>query len=230
MEQFVEGRRLYGISRYFPPAAERLVPADLLLNEAHYLGNLRYRVWMDMRHTVDFCPVVLDPNTAAPCVKISCDLRAVTYEFQRSPPVPLPQRIEWAPGVLGSQAFSPHDTVQFSVAVGDHDNFEIGFVSAKVSRKGPRPNSDQLLLLSRRGSTFQWNGDERSLFGPLEKVDRITVLYNGAIKMLTFTNVTSGSVLHATNTDDMTDHLFPFLAPGASLRSEVREIRLVDNV
>ncbi|KAK7915617.1 hypothetical protein WMY93_011378 [Mugilogobius chulae] len=224
-EQIVEGWQLNDSALHISPP-EQLVCPDLFLNEAHYLGNLRYRVWNDLGKITVFTSIILDPNTAATCVKVSPDLLSVSY-LRNSSSEPLPQRIEWAPGVLASRAINPHDTLRFAVDVGDHEKFEIGFISAKASRKGPRPNSAQLFLLSRHGSHFLWNGDKKSAFVPREKADCITILYDGLRKMLSFTDRKSGFQLHVCSTKHITDQLFPFLAADESLKSQTKRIRLV---
>ncbi|KAK7877724.1 hypothetical protein WMY93_030538 [Mugilogobius chulae] len=206
-----DSQRLYGSTMYIPAVEQEVCP-DLFLNEAHYLGNLRHR----------------DPNTAAACVKVSRDLRAVTFQYPAQL-TPFPQRIEWAPGVVASQAVSPHDTLQFTVYVGDHPCFEIGLTSAMANLRGPRPNSAQLLLLSRRGSHFFWNSVKKSFLWSIENVERITVLYNGLLKMLTFTDPNNGFVLHRCSTEHIKDPLFPFLAVDQGLNSRVQEIRLLKN-
>ncbi|KAK7877725.1 hypothetical protein WMY93_030539 [Mugilogobius chulae] len=226
IEQLVDGQQLNGSALRVLPPPEQLVRPDLLLNEAHYLGNLRYRVWNDFSATADFSPVILDPNTAAQSVTVSRDLREVSYS-RFSPYKSLPQQLDWAPGVLASLAKSPHDTLQFTVEVGDHQRFEIGFICAKARRKCPRPDSAQLLLLSRRDNEFFWNDDKKSAFVNCQNVECITVLYDGTRKMLSFTDRETGFQLHVCSTRYITDHLYPFLAAYESRGSLTRRIRLV---
>ncbi|KAK7915587.1 hypothetical protein WMY93_011348 [Mugilogobius chulae] len=195
-EQIVEGWQLNDSALHISPP-EQLVCPDLFLNEAHYLGNLRYRVWNDLGKITVFTSIILDPNTAATCVKVLLICSQCPICATRHPS-------HCRKGSSGRLESWP-----------------------KASRKGPRPNSAQLFLLSRHGSHFLWNGDKKSAFVPREKADCITILYDGLRKMLSFTDRKSGFQLHVCSTKHITDQLFPFLAADESLKSQTKRIRLV---
>ncbi|KAL1278981.1 hypothetical protein QQF64_025654, partial [Cirrhinus molitorella] len=50
------------------------MPSGALIHVPRYLGNLPFRVWKKMQDIVQNTPVILDPNTAYPCLVLSDDL------------------------------------------------------------------------------------------------------------------------------------------------------------
>ncbi|KAL2093801.1 hypothetical protein ACEWY4_011113 [Coilia grayii] len=53
------------------------VMSGTVLDVAKHLGNLRYQVWKEMKKTVKYCPVILDPNTADGWLWVSEDMTCV---------------------------------------------------------------------------------------------------------------------------------------------------------
>ncbi|KAK7898190.1 hypothetical protein WMY93_019043 [Mugilogobius chulae] len=119
-----------------PPSPEPLpqTPTGLLLNQAKVLGNLGFRAWSRMRRVVSFSPVILDSNTANPCLHLSQDLSGVTNGdiYQQLPDNP--ERFSRYTTLLGSEGFIS-GTHQWDVEVGDHPSWNIGVAKESVDRK-----------------------------------------------------------------------------------------------
>lgn len=62
---------------------QRHVPADpepvsgALVDEVTHLRNLTYNIWIKMKQTVSYSPLILDPNTADPELVVLDDLSGV---------------------------------------------------------------------------------------------------------------------------------------------------------
>ncbi|XP_076853555.1 nuclear factor 7, brain-like [Brachyhypopomus gauderio] len=105
-----------------------------LISVAKHLGNLTFRVWEKMRTIVQYTPVILDPNTAHPCLHISDDLTGVTL-CNGDPWLPRnPERSDGYPSILGSEGFDSgrHSWV---VEVGDSSAWVVGVICESVSKQ-----------------------------------------------------------------------------------------------
>ncbi|XP_069461757.1 E3 ubiquitin-protein ligase TRIM35 isoform X4 [Ambystoma mexicanum] len=84
------------------------VPAGTLIDVAHHLGSLQYKVWKKMVNAIKVVPFSFDPNTAAYQLKVSGDLTTVTQLIHPQLALGLanPERFILEPCLLGSRRFS----------------------------------------------------------------------------------------------------------------------------
>ncbi|XP_064180917.1 E3 ubiquitin-protein ligase TRIM35-like [Anguilla rostrata] len=110
-----------------------------LIDVCKHLSNLKYRVWEKMLGTVQYTPVILDPNTAARSLALSDDLTrggqggdevgAGQQQFPSNP-----ERFDPYACVLGSQGYSS-GRHSWEVEVGDSANWTLGVAVSSVRRK-----------------------------------------------------------------------------------------------
>ncbi|KAG5855177.1 hypothetical protein ANANG_G00046240, partial [Anguilla anguilla] len=127
-----------------------------LIDVAKHLGNLKFRVWEKMLEMVQYTPVVLDPNTAAPWLSLSDDLTTVrdTDTYQNYPDNP--ERFSDCVFVLGSAGFTS-GTHSWEVKVGNQPVWDIGVVKESISRKGKitcSPERGSWVLTLRNGDKY----------------------------------------------------------------------------
>ncbi|XP_030641277.1 tripartite motif-containing protein 35-like [Chanos chanos] len=165
-----------------------------LINVAKHLGNLKFRVWEKMQGTVQYTPVILDPNTAAPYLILSEDLTSVRYrkEYQQIPDNP--ERFDRYPCVLGSEGFNS-GTHCWDVDVGENTYWDMGVTTESNQRKG---------------ETFFKTGIWRvRLYHVNNKLQRIRVELDWDRGELSFSDPLNNTHLH-TLTHTFTERMFPF--------------------
>uniref|UniRef100_A0A8B9H576 Zinc-binding protein A33-like n=1 Tax=Astyanax mexicanus TaxID=7994 RepID=A0A8B9H576_ASTMX len=99
-----------------------------LIDVAKHLGNLKFRVWKKMQSIIQYTPVILNPNTAHPCLQLSDDLTAMTL-CNRDTELPVNlERFDDYVSVLGSEAFDS-GTHCWDVEVGESSVWAVGVIS-----------------------------------------------------------------------------------------------------
>ncbi|XP_072551915.1 uncharacterized protein [Salminus brasiliensis] len=102
-----------------------------LIDVAKHLGNLKFRVWEKMQNIIQYTPVILNPNTAHPCLHLSDDLTAMTLCTRHTELPANPERFDDYVSVLGSEGFDS-GTHCWDVEVGDSSVWSVGVISESV--------------------------------------------------------------------------------------------------
>ncbi|KAK7895953.1 hypothetical protein WMY93_021278 [Mugilogobius chulae] len=110
------------------------VAPGALMDVAKYLGSLKYHVWKKMSEIIEYTPVTLDPNTAAPWLVLSDDLSSVHDSDDKQNLPDNPERFDPDTGVLGSEGFisGKHG---WDVSVGSNTAWVVGVAKQSVQRK-----------------------------------------------------------------------------------------------
>ncbi|XP_062395050.1 zinc-binding protein A33-like [Sardina pilchardus] len=111
------------------------IASDTLIDVAKHMGNLRYHIWKKMQETVEFAPVILDPNTAAPHLLMSAELTSLMYSDVMGLVPDNPERFDFYHCVLGSEGFDS-GTHHWDIDVGDNSLWYLGVMAESTHRKG----------------------------------------------------------------------------------------------
>ncbi|XP_048046523.1 nuclear factor 7, ovary-like [Megalobrama amblycephala] len=201
----------------FPVSKERVQSSQpdpqmvsrALIHVPRYLGNLPFRVWKKMQDIVQNTPVILDPNTANPCLVLSDDLTSVRNSGNKQPLPDNPERFDCDPCVLGSEGFNS-GTHCWDVEVKESSAWTLGVTKGSNQRKGwDFFNTDVWSV---------WYGwTVGSGFHVKQKLDRVRVNLDYDRGTLLFSDPVNNTHLH-TFTTTFTDTLFPFFRCSHSLR------------
>ncbi|KAJ8391031.1 hypothetical protein AAFF_G00096520 [Aldrovandia affinis] len=115
------------------------VVSGVMINVASHVGSLGFRVWEKMKDMVEYTPVTLDPNTAAPWLILSEDLTSVIDSEEKQQLPDNPERFDPDTGVLGAKGFSS-GSISWDVEVGDNTAWVLGVAKDSVLRKGKVPS------------------------------------------------------------------------------------------
>ncbi|XP_008286068.1 zinc-binding protein A33-like [Stegastes partitus] len=195
-----------------------------LVDVAKHLGNLTYDVWNKMMHEVSYCPVILDPNTAEPNLRLHQDLTAVMYQHTKGWAPRNPERFEGYLTVLGSEGFDS-GTHSWVVEVGNNADWAVGVIGESVQRKADMPT----------GCWSVWFRDGKyRAFSPTVKdkalsvkkpLQRIRVHLDCKSKTVTFSDPDRNTTMH-TFPVTLTEKLFPFINTQNAVPLEICPVRV----
>ncbi|XP_064177046.1 E3 ubiquitin-protein ligase TRIM35-like [Anguilla rostrata] len=183
-----------------------------LVDVAKHLSNLKFRVWEKMLDMVQYTPVTLDPNTAAPWLCLSEDLTSVRntgFVLQRPDN---PERFNPCVDVLGAEGFASGKH-SWEVEVGDKPEWTIGVVRESINRKGAitcDPASGIFVVTLRAGDVYGAEG-----VTPLtlkKKPERVKVQLDFDTGEVSFFDSSDMSLIH-TFYDLLPERLFPYFSP-----------------
>uniref|UniRef100_A0A671XID8 B30.2/SPRY domain-containing protein n=1 Tax=Sparus aurata TaxID=8175 RepID=A0A671XID8_SPAAU len=186
--------------------------SGVLIDVAKHLGNLSLRVWEKMKDQVHFSPVILDPNTANPCLYLSDDLTSVRKGDTDQQLPDNPERNTSSATVFGSEGFSSGKH-SWEVEVGDHPAWNVGLVKESVDRKGDLPISPVCgiwCLLHHSGTYSNGVGETVKVKKSFQRI-RVQLDYDrGEVSFYDPEDMT-----HIyTHRDTFTEKLFPFFGIG----------------
>ncbi|XP_043113668.1 tripartite motif containing 35-27 [Puntigrus tetrazona] len=201
------------------PCPEKL--PEVLINVAKHLGNLKFSVWQKMKAAAQYIPVVLDPNTAHPCLHLSDNLSDVSFGQWSPQALGSSDRREGYTSVLGSEGFSS-GTHYWDVEVGDNTTWALGVISESAIRTGDGLPSSGLWRLGFLNGTYG-QGLSGEFLTPLtlkQKIQRVRVQLDWDGGRVSFFSPLTDTHLH-TFTHTFSERVFPYfcnVCPSQALR------------
>uniref|UniRef100_A0A3Q2FZV0 B30.2/SPRY domain-containing protein n=1 Tax=Cyprinodon variegatus TaxID=28743 RepID=A0A3Q2FZV0_CYPVA len=180
--------------------------SGLLLDKAKHKGNLTFNIWSKMNDL--YFPVILDPNTAHPGLRLTKHLTGVKWgESQELPDNP--ERFDSSSIILGSEGFTS-GIHSWEVEVGENQHWMLGVAPESSKRKGPLGQRSGLWTLAYYKGTYKAFSPSRSVFDPpvKKKLQKIRVHMNCDAGVLRFFDP---EALIQSFRCSSTEPLFPFL-------------------
>ncbi|XP_036401416.1 tripartite motif-containing protein 35-like [Megalops cyprinoides] len=189
-----------------------------LIDVAKHLGNLKFRVWEKMLGMVQYTPVTLDPNTAAPWLSLSEDLTSVRDTDTKQQLPDNPERFDSCVSVLGSEGFTSGKH-SWEVEVGNKSEWTVGVVKESVNRKGKMicsPQKGFWVIVLRNGDEYE--ASDVTHLKLKRKPQRIRVQLDYDRGEVSFYDPSDMSHIY-TFKDRFTEKLFPYFDPYTTISS-----------
>ncbi|XP_059192596.1 nuclear factor 7, brain-like [Centropristis striata] len=192
-----------------------------LIDVAKHLGNLSFRVWEKMKEKVHFSPVILDPNTAHPCLHLSDDLTSVRNDTKQQLP-DNPERNTKYATVLGSEGFSSGKH-SWEVEVGDHPGWFVGLAKESVDRKGKADASPKYGIWCFTYNRGKYNNGAETV-SVKKSLQRIRVQLDYDRGEVSFYDPEDMTHI-CTHRDTFTEKLFPWVSIGSAGDAKTSDIK-----
>lgn len=181
-----------------------------LLNESNHLGNLKYKVWEKMQAVAPYSPVILDPNTAHPCLTLSDDLTSLRYSTPNQGLPSNPERFHISAEVLGCTAFSSVSH-GWEIEVGDNEDWILGLASERVKRdqEVPARPENGFWTICLRDGQYRAMASPPTAVKVEEKLQRVLVQLNWDRGEVIFSNPSRQEILY-TFKHVFTEKLLPY--------------------
>ncbi|XP_051570972.1 zinc-binding protein A33-like isoform X1 [Myxocyprinus asiaticus] len=181
-----------------------------LLDEPKYLGNLKYKVWQKMQAVAKYNPIILDPNTAHPCLTLSDDLTSLHYSIPNHGRPDNPERFHVSAEVLGSTAFSSASHC-WEIEVGENEDWILGLASENVKRdqEVPARPENGFWTICLRDGQYRAMASPPTALKVNEKLQRVKVQLNWDRREVVFSNSACQEILYSFN-HAFTEKLLPY--------------------
>ncbi len=153
--------------------------------------------------------MILDPNTAHPCLVVSDDLTSVRYSENNQLIPDNPERFDRLGCVLGSECFNS-GTHCWDVEVKESPDWSLGVTTASNQKKGYDFFHTDVW-------SVQYGLPERTGFPVKQKLERVRVDLDYDRGTVSFSDAVTNTRLH-TFTTSFTDTLFPFFCSFSPLK------------
>ncbi|XP_026074708.1 zinc-binding protein A33-like [Carassius auratus] len=150
-----------------------------LLDESKHLGNVKYKVWEKMKAVAPYSPVILDPNTAHPCLTLSDSLTSLRYSTPNQGLPSNPERFHISAEVLGCTALSSASH-SWEIQVGDNEDWILGLASDSVKRdqEVPARPENGFWTICLRDGQYRAMSSPPTALKVEEKLQRVSVQLN----------------------------------------------------
>ncbi|XP_063068877.1 zinc-binding protein A33-like [Engraulis encrasicolus] len=192
-------------------------PEDLpeaLINTAKYVGNLKYNVWRKILDTLNYTPILLDPNTAHPMLKVSEQLTTLSVSGNQTLPDNA-ERFDTYLQVLGAEGYASGKHA-WEVEVGRNPSWILGVARESLKRKGTvsplGPASGIWCIWHKDGGYVAVTQPETPLLVK-KKPHRVRVELDMERGDVTFTDQALKTTLHKFRCR-FTERMFPLLSTG----------------